>query len=82
MSIRYLRTYFAEKQLPEVTFEVESPNGTLNLIPNEVVIEHILRSTSNDEINAITNVIRKIDFANGDVNHFLKHLAGALAQDM
>lgn len=82
MSIRYLRTFFKEKDLPEVMFEVKSPNGTVNLIHNSVVIEHILKRASNDELNQITNIIRKIDFANGDVNHFLGHLAQALAKDL
>lgn len=82
MSIRYLRTYFKEKNLPEVVFEVESENGTPNIISNHVVIEHILKCASADEVNSIANIVRRIDFANGDINHFLKHLAQALAQDM
>lgn len=77
----FLKTFFEEKNLPEVTFEVDSPNGTPNFIPNNVVIEHILAAGPYEQ-QQIANILRKIDFANGDVNHFLKHLAGALARDL
>lgn len=74
---QYLETFFEEKQIPEMTFEVEGPSG-INYIPNQVVIEHIM-ITQGREQEQISNILRQIDFANGDVNHFLKHLAGALA---
>ena len=73
---QYLETFFQEKQLPEVNWELTGPSGT-NFISNEVVIEHILHAPLHEQ-KQIANVIRKIDFMNGDVNHFLKHLAGAL----
>ena len=75
--IQYLETFFKEKQLPDVSWELVSDSGKTHLIGNAVVIEHI-RITSVEEQNQIAGVIRKIDFANGDVNDFLKHLAGAL----
>ena len=74
----YLKTFFAEKNLPIVQWEIAANDGTLNFISNEVVIEHIAIAPAHEQ-KKIANVIRKIDFANGDVNDFLKHLAGALA---
>jgi len=73
---QYLETFFQEKQLPEVNWELTGPSGT-NFISNEVVIEHILSAPLYEQ-KQIAQIIRKIDFANGDVNHFLHHLAGAL----
>lgn len=81
VTTKYLKTFFEEKNLPEVSFEVTSPNGTPNFIDNEVVIEHIMICPEHEK-KQIAEVIRKIDFMNGNINHFLNHLASAIAQDM
>jgi len=73
----YLKTFFSEKNLPLANWELEAEDGTVHWISNEVVIEHVM-AANRDEQTQIGNVIRKIDFMNGDVNDFLKHLAGAL----
>jgi hypothetical protein len=44
-----------------------------------VVVEHIAQSRGS-EAHKIEAVLRRIDFVNGNVNDFLKHLAGALAR--
>jgi hypothetical protein len=77
MAIKYIENFFEEKEIPEVMFEIEGASG-INYIPNTVVIEHI-KIAPTQEQQQIANVLRKIDFFNGDVNDFLKHLAGALA---
>ena len=74
----YLKTFFAEKNLNDRLYEVEAPNGDVHFISTEIVIEHIF-VTSNEEQTKIADIIRKIDFHNGDVHHFLTHLATALA---
>lgn len=74
---RYLETFFEEKNLPVVEFEVEGPSGP-NFMTNEVVIEAIMGAPENEK-KGIANMIRRIDFANGDVNDYLRHLAQALA---
>lgn len=79
-SRKWLETFFEEKNLPEVTFEVKGPLGTDNMIPNTVVIDYMLAAPESER-KQIVKVLRKIDFANGDVNDFLKHCAGALARD-
>ena len=79
-SERYLKTFFEEKNLPHVCWNIEAPNGVMHSIDNEVVIEHI-STCNNREMTDIADVIRKIDFANGDVNHFLKHLAHAIVSN-
>ena len=75
--MRYLKTFFEEKNLPLANWELEDNEGTVHWISNEVVIEHIFAAPRGEQ-EQIAAVIRKIDFANGDVNHFLRHLAGAL----
>ena len=77
----YITTFFEEKAIPETTFEVVSENGTPNFISNMAVIEQIKLAPSHEK-DEIVHIIRQIDFKNGDVNHFLKHLAGAMAINM
>ena len=77
MTIKYIENFFDEKEIPEKTFEVEGESG-INYIPNDVVIDHIKCAPVHEQ-EKIGNILRKIDFMNGDVNHFLEHLAGALA---
>ncbi len=79
MSRQYLERFFEEtdKVDPEATFEV-TVEGVWNLIPYGVVIEALL-ATSPAEQKSAAHVIRRIDFANGDVCHFLRHLGRGLA---
>lgn len=80
-STAYLRTFFAEKDLDQQVYEIDAPGGTLNIIESEAVIERILM-TRGEEADAIAAIIRKIDFMNGDVHHFLRHLAGSMVRDL
>jgi len=75
--IKYLETFFAEKDLPEVNWDLVDNNGVGHSIGSVVVLEHIAIAPRHEQ-EAIANVIRRIDFDNGDVNDYLKHLAGAL----
>ena len=74
---KWFETFLAEKDLPFVSWEIKDRNGEVNFIDSDVVVEHILIAPE-DEQSKIKDVIVKIDFANGDVNHFFKHLATAL----
>lgn len=69
-----LKTFFEEKQLlyKEWNFEV---NGTIHFIDNEFVIDLICNYSSLLEQSKILDTIIMIDFKNGDINHFLEHLA-------
>ncbi len=73
----YLKTFFAEKDLPEVDWELKDDEGVTHHISSAVVLEAIEKAPQNEQ-NYIADMIRKIDFNNGDVNDYLKHLAGAL----
>lgn len=75
---RFLRVLFDEKGIDaEETFEVEGPSG-VNWMPYGVVLDAI-RGACKREQEAVVLTLRKIDFQNGDVRHFLRHLAKALA---
>ena len=74
---QYLKTFFEEKNLPFESWEIEDERGSLHFINNEVVIENII-AAGLEEQSQIVDTIRKIDFANGNVNHFLQHLAKGL----
>ena len=76
---QWLKTFFEEKDLPFAQWDIEASDGSFNIISNEVVIEAI-HGASLQEQKGIQNVLRKLDFANADVNDFLKHLAKGLIE--
>ena len=78
MPSRYLTMFFAETDLRPTTYRVMSPSGMPHQIPTGVVLEHIAQ-TRGRELRQIEDIIRKIDFNNGDLHHFFKHLATAIA---
>lgn len=73
----YLKRFFEEKEIKNVNYEIKDKNGFVHIFDNQVVIDRILH-TSSQEQNQIANIIRKIDFKNGDIHHFLKYLAKAM----
>lgn len=74
----FITAFFSEKDLEDRIYEVDSPNGTLNLISTSNVIERI-GLTSGQERQKIEAILRELDFRNGDLHHFLGHLAQAMA---
>ncbi len=74
----YLNKFFKEKRIPYKVFEKKDKHGVVHMIENGVVVEMIAQ-TSGRERQQIEDTIRKIDFHNGDLNHFFDHLAGAIA---
>jgi hypothetical protein len=59
------------------TLEVEGASG-VNFMPLSMVIDAIKNAPASEK-SQIKTVLVKIDFANGDIVHFFKHLAGRLA---
>ena len=76
--MNFFETFFSEKDLTDEVYTVTSENGTPNIIPSSVVIEAVKR-TRGEEAKKIETILRKIDFVNGNVHHFLHHLAQAMA---
>ena len=76
----YLNNLISEKANISMTtpIEVEGASGT-NFMNVGVIVEHILIAPKTEQ-EAIKNVLVKIDFNNGDILDFFKHLAKALAK--
>lgn len=76
----WLNTFISEKELDlEHVFEVEGPEWGMNSIPLGVIVEHMMIAPKSEQ-DAIKNMIIRIDFRNGDVLDYFKHLAKALVQ--
>lgn len=74
----WLDTFISEKGIDlEETFDVEGPSGT-NVIPYGVIVEHMKKSNAAEQAK-LKNAIVYIDFKNGDVRHFFRHLGQAIA---
>ena len=76
---QYLASFFEEKKIPYKIFEIIDKSNTVHFIDTDVVIESI-HSAPKTEQTQIANVIRRIDFKNGDICHFLKFLAHGLVK--
>lgn len=73
----WLDTFIDEKGiLLDDTFELEK-NGTLHIFEIGNIVENI-KATSSEEQAEIKDMLVKIDFYNGDVIDYFKHLAQAL----
>lgn len=72
----WFETFLEEKGLPFQAWEIEHA-GVTHIIDSTVVIEAILTAPHHEQA-AIKNMIVRIDFVNGDVNDYLKHLAKGL----
>ena len=76
---RWLQTFLDEKGIDiQTTIEVEGEKMGINFIPVGVICEHICITTKKEQ-KLIKETLCKIDFANGDIMHFFKHLAKAIA---
>lgn len=75
---RWIDTFIEEKGIDtEYLLSVDGLLGK-NYIPVGCVIEAMKGAPKNEQ-QAIKNMIIKIDFANGDVIDFFRHLAEAIA---
>lgn len=78
--LTWFETFLDEKNLPYEQWEITGPDGTPHMINSEVVIEQIKDAPPHEQAG-IKDKIVQIDFANGDVNDYFKHLAEALVQN-
>lgn len=75
---KWLETFVSEKGLDlEQIFQVEGKSGA-NFIPLACVVDAIKSAPAHEQAG-IKSMIVKIDFRNGDVCHYFKHLAQAIA---
>jgi hypothetical protein len=76
---KYLDLFFEEKEINFEMFEINH-EGQMHLIDTDFVIE-LIKGAPTGEQDQIANQLRKIDFVNGNVNHFLKFLAEAFVKN-
>ena len=77
---QWLDTFIREKEIDlDYTFTIED-EGITHIFELGNVIENI-KTTFKEEQNAIKDMIVKIDFYNGDVVDYFKHLAKALVKN-
>lgn len=75
---KYIETLLEEKNIDlETSLQVEGRSGT-NFMTVQTIVDGIINAPKNEQAN-IKNILVQIDFRNGDVMHFIKHLANALA---
>lgn len=75
---KYLVTLFDEKNISlETSIEVQGASGT-NFMTLQNVVDAIVIAPKHEQ-RKIKDILVQIDFKNGDVLHFMKHLANALA---
>ena len=74
----YFDRFFREKNLPVCSWEIMD-GDTVHFINSDVVIEAIKGAPQHEQA-AIKKMLIRIDFANGDVLDYLKHLATALVK--
>jgi len=77
---KWLDTFIEEKGI-DLNFVVEiATNNNTHFFEIGNIVEHI-KATTREEQTAIKDMIVKIDFHNGDVIDYFKHLAKALAEN-
>lgn len=77
----WILTFFQEKDLPVQSWEIVDVNGNTHFIDSNVVINTILTNPNEQETKEIIKTLRRIDFYNGDVMHFIKFLAEGLVKN-
>lgn len=76
---KWLDTFVDEKEIDrEAILEVEGPSG-LNCIPVGCLLEAMFSTTPREQASIKATIV-KIDFVNGDVLDYFRHLAQAIAQ--
>jgi hypothetical protein len=76
---KWLDTFLSEKGIAlEEVLEVEAHDGNPNFIPVGCLVEAIKQAIPKEQ-KGIKSMLVKIDFRNGNVRHFLTHLAKAIA---
>ncbi len=77
--IKWFERFLEEKELSYQTWEIKDSQGVTHILDSDVLIEQVKFAPIHEQAQ-IKQTIVKIDFLNGDVNHFFKHLVGALVE--
>lgn len=75
---KWLNTFIEEKGIEtELSIQFDDENGNFHIMPVKIILDAI-KSTTKEEQAQIKNTIVQIDFKNGNVLDYFKHLAKAL----
>ncbi|MEK8217178.1 hypothetical protein [Paenibacillus sp. FSL L8-0463] len=69
-----LKRFFEEKELEDRAFAVEHKDF-VHMVESDFLKDIIVNHTPTIEQKQIWTLITMIDFKDGDINHFLEHLA-------
>ena len=73
---KWFNTFLSEKNLPCKSWDI-TVGDTFHIIDSDVVIEAIKNAPAHEQ-KGIKNMLVRIDFQNGDVLRYFKHLAHGL----
>jgi len=76
---KMLQRYFKEKSLKNEEWIIKKAN-IFGYIDSKTVQKIIVEELPEDQQQQIWYIIQQIDYHNGDVNHFLHHIANGLAE--
>ncbi len=73
----YFKTFFEEKDLEFKQWELTDKQGNLHLINSDVIKEFLTtgEAVNVKDLESVKTKIVEIDFANGDINLFLRYIA-------
>lgn len=71
---KWFDRFLEEKDLSYVSWELKDVVGNMHMINSDVVIESI-KNTGTDEQSKIKDMIVRLDFNNGNILDYFKHLA-------
>lgn len=76
---QWLDTFIYEKGLSMEEIFTLKKNKNLNIMSYQTIYEHMLMTNAQEQ-KKIKDIIVQIDFLNGDVLKFFKHLGNAIAR--
>lgn len=75
---KWIDTLLEEKEIDrEEQLEIIGSNGQWNLIPIGIIVDEIKKAPKNEQ-KSIKETLVKIDFMNGNIKDFIKHLGQAI----
>lgn len=75
----WIERFLSEKGVSkDETFDVEGPEWGINTIPVHCIVDLYNQAPKHEQAK-ITATLIQLDLRNGDVRHYLKHLAKAVA---
>lgn len=76
----FIRQFFSEKEINrDHAFEIETPSNT-HMVEAGVVIDTMIDQSCMEHQAMIEKILRQIDQKNGDVYHFLEHMAKGIVE--